>query len=231
MTHAIIVAAGAGKRAGGTLKKQFASIAGEIVLIQTLAVFQASVFIDTIVCVIAKCDQAHFEDLIKRHPISKIKGVVEGGSSRQDSTAAGLFFLERHYHQTDFVVIHDGARPFVTTKLIERVIKAASLSCGAIAAMPMTDTLKQVSPRGEIMRSLSRDEIWGAQTPQVFPLGLLSDAIRNAKAECFVGTDEAALFERMGYPVLCVEGEIDNIKITTASDFNRAEKIARERLI
>jgi 2-C-methyl-D-erythritol 4-phosphate cytidylyltransferase len=242
MTHAIIVAAGDGKRAGGTtpagaacpaggnIKKQFAEIAGDPVIARALAPFEASHAIDTIVCVIAKEDIPLFENLMKRYPISKIQGVVEGGACRQDSVFAGISFLEERYPKTDWVAVHDGARPFVTSDLIERVVAAASPTAGAIAALPVTDTVKRVDPNHQILASIPRDQVWAAQTPQVFPLGLLAEALRSAQKEQFIGTDEASLFERMGQQVLCVAGEIDNIKITTLSDFHRGERIIRARL-
>ncbi len=216
MVHAVIVAAGDGKRFGG--KKQFVSIAGLPIIIHTLTPFFLSEVVDTVSCVIAKEDITSFETLMQGYPTMKIDRVIEGGSCRQDSVAAGVFFLEENYYADDLVAIHDGARPFVTSKLIQKVIGAASPFCGAAAAMPISDSLKEVSADGQILRSIPRERIWAMQTPQVFQLGVLAQALRKANADGFVGTDEVSIVERMGYPVLCVMGEKENTKITTASD-------------
>ncbi len=251
MNHAVIVAAGEGKRFISSmnkeaqlspqvapvpvsqceipLKKQFMELAGQPVLMHTLAPFQASPLIDTLVCVVAKEDISFFEKQIGTGPGSKIKKIVAGGAHRQDSVAAGLFYLEEIGSVNDLVVVHDGVRPFVTPALIKKVIDAASSEnvAGAAAALPVTDALKEVSPDGVVQKSIPRDRIWAMQTPQVFRLGRLLEAMRKAAADRFVGADEVALVERMDHPVRCVEGDADNIKITTASDLKRAEQILR----
>jgi 2-C-methyl-D-erythritol 4-phosphate cytidylyltransferase len=230
VVYAIIVAAGASRRAPGTVKKQFVPILGQPVIVHTLIPFQQSSAIDAIVCVVAKEDIPFFKSLIGERPLSKIIGVVAGGSCRQESVAAGLFFLSQNGSPTDWVAVHDGARPLITPNLIERVVQTAAQvkGGGAIAALPVTDSLKEVSV-SRIVRSIPRESTWAAQTPQVFPLGLLMEAIEAASRDGFVGTDEAALVERIGGSVLCVEGADDNIKITTASDLKRAEIILGSR--
>lgn len=226
MVHAIIVAAGASQRAGliGG-KKQFIEIAAQPVIIHTLNRFQASPIIDTIVCVIAKEDISIFDDLIKRHPLSKIKKIVEGGRCRQDSVSAGLSFLETIGYLDDLVAVHDGVRPLVSPDLIERVVQAAGQFGGAVAALPVTDSLKIVSQDLMIQKSVSRESVWAMQTPQAFRLGLLIDAMKKAALDHYVGTDEASLFERSGHPVFCVKGDHENIKITTASDLKRVKTL------
>ena len=231
MVHAVIVAAGEGKRAGGAIKKQFALLAGRPVIIHALTSFLESKVVDTVICVIAKEDISFFESLIKGYPAletektSRRLSVIEGGDSRQDSVAAGVFFLEKNFPKDDLAVIHDGARPLVRRSLIEAVVAAASSKQGAVAATPMTDSLKEVSADRQIVRSIPRDAIWAMQTPQAFLLGILADALRKAQSESFVGTDEAAIVERTGHPILCVVGDPDNIKITTALDLSRVRRI------
>jgi 2-C-methyl-D-erythritol 4-phosphate cytidylyltransferase len=224
MIHAVIVAAGEGKRALGAIKKQFALLSSRPMIVHTLTPFFASSIIDTVSCVIAKDEISYFETLLQCYPEMKLDKIIEGGVSRQDSVAAGVFYLEKNYSSDDLVVIHDGARPFVTSKLIQKVIDAASPFCGAVAALPVNDSLKEVSAEGKILRSIPREGVWAMQTPQAFLLGVLAQALRKAQSESFIGTDEASIVERMGYPVLCVMGEEDNIKITTASDLLRAER-------
>jgi len=231
MVHTVIVAAGNGKRAGGAIKKQFALLASRPVIIHVLTPFFESAIVDTTVCVIAKEDIASFETLMKGYPTLKIDQVINGGDCRQESVAAGVFFLEKNYASDDLVVVHDGARPFVSATLIKKVIASASSSQGAVAALQISDSLKEVSTDLQIVRSIPREHVWAMQTPQVFPLGVLAKALRKAKADAFVGTDEAAIVERIGYPILCVPGEAENIKITTASDWLRAEMILGQRAL
>ena len=224
--HAIIVAAGAGQRAGQVGgKKQFIEIADQPVIIHTLNRFQAAPVIDAIICVVAKEDIPIFSDLIKRHPLSKIKQIVAGGACRQDSVSAGLSLLETTGSLDDLVVVHDGVRPLVSTDLIERVVQAAGQFGGAVAALPVTDSLKIVSQDLMIQKSVPRESVWAMQTPQAFRLGLLIEAMKKAALDHYVGTDEASLFERSGHPVFCVEGDHENIKITTASDLKRVETL------
>ncbi len=227
MVHAIIVAAGASLRTKGAVKKQFAEILGAPVIVHTLNCFIQSQKIDTIICVIAKDDIPFFNDLIKSYSLSKIETVVAGGATRQESVAAGLSYLEKHYSMDDWVAVHDGARPLVTVDLIERVIAAAAESGGAIAAIPATDSLKEVVGY-RVVKSIPRETTWAAQTPQVFRLGILIEAMKKASQDSFFGTDEAALVERISGTVVCVESN-DNIKITTSSDLKRAEIILGSR--
>lgn len=224
MIHAVIVAAGEGKRALGAVKKQFALLASRPMIVHTLTPFFALRLIDTVSCVIAKEDISYFETLIQSYPEIKPDKIIEGGTCRQDSVAAGVFYLEKNYSSNDLVVIHDGARPFVTSELICKVIDEASSSQGAVAALPVNDSLKAVSAEGKILRPIPREGVWAMQTPQAFLLGVLAQALRKAQSESFIGTDEAAIVERIGHPVLCVMGSEENIKITTASDLLRAEK-------
>ncbi len=219
MIHAVIVAAGEGKRFGK--KKQFVSISGLPVIIHTLTAFCSSGLFDTVVCVVAKEDISYFESLMNAYPQMKV-AVLEGGSCRQESVAAGVFFLEKNYSSNDRVVIHDGVRPFVTPVLMNKVVDAASDLQGAVAALPVSDSLKQVSLDGQILRSIAREGVWAMQTPQAFSLGVLAQALRKANADGFVGTDDAEIVERIGHPVVCVMGEKENIKITTVSDLSQA---------
>lgn len=230
--HAVIVAAGEGRRAGligGTTKKQFAVIAGRPVIIHTLAAFQNTPAIDTLTCVVAKEDRDYFNNLIKCHPLPKIKAVVEGGACRQESVAAGLVALEKAGSSEEIVLVHDGVRPMVSQVLIEHVIEAARQHGGAVAACPVADSLKIVSGQSFIQTSLSREAVWAMQTPQAFRLGLLMEAIKKGMAEEFIGTDEAAFVERLGHPVFCVEGSTDNLKITTESDLRYVETLLKLR--
>ena len=228
MIHAVIPAAGQGKRLGGSVKKQFITLCDLPVAVHTLTVFQNLPLIDQIVCVAPKEDLSFFERLISEYSLTKITALLPGGDRRQDSVWAGLSSLAQR-DQEDLVVVHDGVRPLVTSQLIEKVIESAKEAGSAVAALPVADSLKQVSSDKMILRSLPRENVWAMQTPQVFRLGILMKAYQNAARERWEGTDEAMLVERSGFPVRCVEGSIENIKITTLPDLELAEILLHAR--
>jgi len=229
MIYAVIPAAGQGKRLGGDVKKQFLTLCDLPVAVHTLTAFQNAPLIDEIVCIAPKEDLSYFERLISDHALTKVTKLLPGGERRQDSVWAGLCYLERKGQRDDLVAVHDGVRPLVTAHLIERVIEAAKEEGGAVAALPVADSLKQVSSAKMILRSLPRENVWAMQTPQVFRLEILIEAYRNASQNGLEGTDEAMLVERIGFPIRCVEGSIENIKITTLPDLRMAETLLRAR--
>ena len=145
--------------------------------------------------------------------------VVAGGVERKDSVFNALECLPAH---CEYVLIHDGVRPFVTPRLLEATWKAALESGAAIAAVPSTDTVKRVQD-GKIAETLAREAVWLIQTPQVFRKAVLMDAYRQARENGWSGTDDAALVERIGHPVTVVMGERSNIKVTTPEDLTWAE--------
>jgi len=229
MIHAIIPAAGRGKRLGGDIKKQFLTLCDLPVAVHTLTAFQYAPFIDQIVCISSKEDLSFFERLVSDHSLTKVTKVLPGGERRQDSVGAGLFYLGERCDRNDLVVVHDGVRPLVTPQLIEKVIEAAKEEGSAVAALPAADSLKQVSSDKMILKSLPRENVWMVQTPQVFRLGILIEAYRRAAQEGFEATDEAMLVEKLGLPIRCVEGSIENIKITLPPDLEMAEILLRAR--
>jgi 2-C-methyl-D-erythritol 4-phosphate cytidylyltransferase len=157
----------------------------------------------------------------------KMQRVVVGGASRQDSVFAALRAMER---PTDFVLVHDGARPFVTADVTERVIEQAREHGGAIVAVPVKDTIKQASENGTVHKTIPRERLWAAQTPQAFSYELLYRAHESAEADGFLGTDDAELVERLGGAAIAiVEGSYENLKITTPEDLIVAERIAAGR--
>src|SRR5690606_34992946 len=146
-----------------------------------------------------------------------------GGRERGDSVRSGLSRLPE---EVEVVLVHDGARPFVSRELIDRVLQRAS-STGVVAALPATDTIKRVDESGRVVATLPRAQIWQAQTPQGFPRRLLAQAYERASQEGWTETDDAAIFERCGLPVVVVEGERENLKITRPEDLAIAEAIVR----
>jgi 2-C-methyl-D-erythritol 4-phosphate cytidylyltransferase len=211
---AIIVAAGEGKRFGAA--KQFALLKGKALLDWNLEKFEDHEAIDRIVLVLGKDHTG--EDFPKRY--GKIATVAKGGEKRQDSVYSGLSCVDAQ--EAEIVLVHDGARPFVSKDLIDRVIDATKTKGAAIPVIPVEDTLKLVEGQ-KIVRTQDRKRFFRAQTPQGFTYTLLKDAFLQARRKDFEGTDEAALVENMGKDVFVIQGEPRNLKITTPDDFLIAE--------
>jgi 2-C-methyl-D-erythritol 4-phosphate cytidylyltransferase/2-C-methyl-D-erythritol 2,4-cyclodiphosphate synthase len=219
-TAALIVAAGQGTRAGSGTPKQYASIGGETVLARTLGVFLAHPAIDLALVAIAEADRARYQAATARgHP--KLLPPVLGGATRQRSVLNGLRALAPH--GPAHVLIHDGARPFVTAAILDRVLAALERAPGAIAAVPLADTLKRADPAGRIAATLDRAGLWRAQTPQGFRFDAILDAHEAAATAGREDlTDDAAAAEWAGMAVELVEGSDTNVKLTTAEDLARA---------
>ena len=229
-THAVIPAAGRGTRMESDAgKKQFLPLAGKPVIVHTLNAFQDTPAVHRIVCAISSDDTPLFRGILADYNLIKVGQIVRGGERRQDSVHAAVLALEREAHPDDIVLVHDAVRPLVTGALIERVIEAAQRFGGAVAALPVSDSLKMVSPDGIIQKSVSRDGMWTMQTPQAFRLSILIAAYQKTIRSGFHGTDEAALVTHLGFPVHCVEGAADNIKITHPTDLVLAERLLLQR--
>jgi len=218
---AIIVAAGKSQRMSGT-DKIFAPLAGQPVLLRVLQPFIDCQDIDRIVVVLNNRNYDEGKELIVEQNWEKEVAVCIGGRRRQDSVLAGLKLLR----DCDYVVIQDGARPFVTIDLIERGIDAAMESGSAVAAVPATDTIKIADKNMIVKQTLERDGLWICQTPQVFLYAALIRAYREATAEV---TDDAQIVELAGGKVKLYQGSYDNIKITTPADLAIAEMLWKRR--
>jgi 2-C-methyl-D-erythritol 4-phosphate cytidylyltransferase len=218
---AIIVAAGKSQRMSGT-DKIFAPLAGQPVLLRVLQPFIDCQDIDRIVVVLNNRNYDEGKELIVEQNWEKEVAVCIGGRRRQDSVLAGLKLLR----DCDYVVIQDGARPFVTIDLIERGIDAAMESGSAVAAVPATDTIKIADKNMIVKQTLERDGLWICQTPQVFLYAALIRAYREATAEV---TDDAQIVELAGGKVKLYQGSYDNIKITTPADLAVAEMLWKRR--
>ena len=218
---AIILAAGRGRRLGGALPKQYRSLAGLPLLRRTAAAFVWHASVDHVLVVI---DPAH--ELLYDEAVAGL-GLLEpvaGGASRQESVLRGLESLTGAAGSTapDYVLIHDGARPFVSSQVIDRVLAALDGSPGAIPALAVNDTLKRGD--GErVLGTVERAGLWRAQTPQGFHFEAILKAHRAALGADL--TDDAAVAEAAGLSVATVAGEEDNIKVTTADDLLRAERL------
>ncbi|MFC2008318.1 2-C-methyl-D-erythritol 4-phosphate cytidylyltransferase [Chloroflexota bacterium] len=212
---AIIVAAGRGERMG-RVDKAFALLGGKPVLARVIDVFDTCKAVGQIVVVVAKKNVERCQQLVAGEEWSKVTGVCPGGKRRQDSVAAGLKQLK----DCDWVVIHDGARPLVTEELIQRGLAEAMETGAAVAAVPVTDTIKVARNDDTVRETPQRDNLWAAQTPQVFRYDIIYEAYRQLTAEV---TDDASLVERLGYKVKLYMGSYDNIKITTPDHLGLAQ--------
>jgi 2-C-methyl-D-erythritol 4-phosphate cytidylyltransferase len=219
----VIVAAGAGLRAGPGEPKQFRSILGVPMLLRALRPFTSHPDVEHVVVALP-------QGLAERPPewLGKLVGerltLVAGGTTRPESVRAALRALRPGL---PVVLVHDGARPFVSRTTVDAVIARARRGVGAVAALPMSDTVKEVTDGARIARTVTRERLWRAQTPQGFPRAWL-DEVYGKKRNGEAATDDAELCERAGYPVEVVADLPHNLKITTPEDFRVAEALARE---
>ena len=225
MVTAIILAAGRGRRMGGDIPKQFLPLVGEPVIARTIRAFEVCPSVDRIVLVtgeefISYCRK----EIVERYGFSKVADVIGGGGERWESVRAALLACEG-----DYVMIHDGARPFVHQESILDVLAAAREFGAAALAVPSRDTVKIADGEGFVAETPSRNTVWAMQTPQAFRLDLILKAneILCAKGKMQDVTDDAMIVERSGLSrVKLVQGTYDNIKITTPEDMLLAEAIA-----
>jgi len=224
---AIIPAAGKGKRMGHTAPKHFMHLEGKPILAYTLEAFEKCPAIDYVLMVVRSGEEEYcLSEVVERYGFKKVLRIVIGGEKRQDSVYRGIKELDK---DTDIVVVHDGVRPFVSPDLISETIRLAMYVDGVVAALPVKDTLKEVSEEGLIKGTPHRESMWYAQTPQTFKKRVLEEAFVRAYNDNFYGTDESSLVERVGGKVRIIEGSPENIKITTKEDLLHAELILRMR--
>jgi 2-C-methyl-D-erythritol 4-phosphate cytidylyltransferase len=233
----ILPAAGLGTRMGkgtaektGTSRKQFMLLEGSPILMHTVRKFTASARISEIVVAVRAEDVEWVGGMLSRgFPGSAVRA-VEGGNSRQQSVDNALNSLDP---DTDLVAVHDAVRPFIDLETIDKVLDEATETGAAIVGLPAVDTVKQVSRgtgRVRIRATLPREKLVMAQTPQVFRYDLLRRAFEMARADGFIGTDEASLVERLDVEVTVVMGSDRNIKITKPGDMDLAHLFFREEI-
>ena len=223
---AIIVGAGQGTRFGAA-DKVMAPLAGRPVLAYAIDVAQTAASVNAIVVVAGAHLLDSVVEMAEHSPWSKLVAVVPGGDRRQDSVAAGLAAVPA---QTEFVAVHDAARPLATPELFDHCFSAAYESGAAIAAIPVSDTLKRVEGT-RIVQTVSREGLWAAQTPQCFRLQLLQRAFALADERGLQATDDAALIEALDLPVTIVPGSQMNLKITRRQDLSLAEALLARQSI
>lgn len=221
---AVVVAAGSSRRMGG-MNKLLMEVGGLPVLAYTLSALQASPCIGEMVLVCREADMPEFMRIADCFGIHKLRTMVVGGESRQQSVFAGVRALGS---ECRYYCIHDGARPFVTHRLLQDCLSAARLHGCATAAVPVKDTIKQVSPDGRVLCTPPREALYAVQTPQIFRAGLYQRAMEYALAQGLDCTDDCQLVEAMGEQVFIAQGDYRNIKITTAEDIAAAEAFLEE---
>ena len=218
---AVIVAAGNASRMGG-IDKVMAQLKGEPMIARTVRTFQDCDAISEIVIVTRPDLILPITDLIRSMP--KVKAVVAGGKSRQESVNLGLNALS---DKVKLAAIQDGARPLITWQVIDRVVRAAHTHGAAIPCVPVKDTIK-VGNGGVVEKTPDRATLFAAQTPQVFDFDLLRGALKKAELEEYAVTDDASAVEYLGMKVKIVEGDERNIKVTTPMDLKIAEMLLEE---
>jgi len=217
---AIIPAAGYGKRLKSNISKPLVKIGNTPILIRTLRALNNVVPIKEIILVVNKKDICKLKDIISRQRIKKLKCIVLGGKRRQDSVRNGLKYLDK---RCDFVLIHDGARPFIQKEIVLEVIDEAKRSRAAVTGVALKPTIKRCDSRNHIVETLDRNRLFEIQTPQVFSKELIMKA--HERFYRLNVTDDAALVEKLGAKVKLVEGSYLNIKITTPEDLVLAKAI------
>lgn len=222
----IIAAAGNSTRYGTGKSKQFLILDNTPVLIKSIQAFEAIDDVKEIIVTARKQDFDIIEDFIAQYGVRKVKHIVEGGATRQDSIYAAV---ENVDEKADLVAVHDGARPLIKRKVIESVIQKADEVDAAACAVSVKDTIKIIDSSGKIVTTPERDVLRAVQTPQIFRFSLYKEAIEKAVSDGKQYTDYCQLVESMGYPVYLVDGDYENIKITTPDDLLVAEKFLSER--
>ncbi|HZK00008.1 MAG TPA: 2-C-methyl-D-erythritol 4-phosphate cytidylyltransferase [Tissierellaceae bacterium] len=222
----IIAAAGMSNRMGSKINKQFIAIDNKPILVHTLEKFEQSKYIDDIVLV-SKEEEVEYcrKEIVRKYGFNKVTKIIRGGKERQDSIYNGLLALNEN---TDIVLTHDGARPFVRKEHIEAGIKGVIEHGACVIGVPVKDTIKVINNEEVVHHTPKRSLLWAAQTPQCFWAHLIKKGYEYAMNEGIVGTDDSSLVEKMGYDIKMIMGSYDNIKITTPEDLVIAESLSKD---
>lgn len=229
---ALVLAAGRGKRMGGSVQKQFLELKGKPVLYYSLAVFQASSLIDDVILVTGRDEISYCQkEIVEKYGFSKVNTITAGGAERYLSVWEGLQAMEgdglKVSNEDGYVFIHDGARPFVTGEILERAYEAVQRYRACVVGMPVKDTIKLADEQEFAVSTPKRSLVWMIQTPQVFFVPLIREAYRRLIAEGRSDvTDDACVVEAMTeHRVKLVEGSYENIKLTTPEDLKIAQSM------
>lgn len=216
----LIPAAGEGNRLKSAVKKPYVALAQKPILTHTIQRFEQNTAVDEIFVLV---NEADFEmcraTVLAPYAFQKVQPLVAGGATRQQSVHNGVRALPA---DTDFVIVHDGVRPFVNDETIFACLDAAAEWGAAVAAVPVKETIKIANAEDFIVETPPRERLWTVQTPQVFRKSLLEKAHQIAEKKQLTATDDAALVEHLGHPVKLVNGSYANVKITTPEDLRIA---------
>jgi 2-C-methyl-D-erythritol 4-phosphate cytidylyltransferase len=224
---AIVLAAGDSRRMGGDTAKTYLPIGGRPLVLRTLDRMFSAASVDEVVLVVAGDQITQCELMLRADPVLRDRRWIlqAGGVTRQQSAKCGL---ERVESDAEIVIIHDGARPFVSAGLIDRCVEVAAERDAVVVGLPVRDTIKVVSEDHWIQTTPERSSLWEIQTPQVFKRELIVAAHQQAERESAQVTDDAMVVERLGIPVYVLEGEQTNFKITVPDDVWLAEALIRD---
>ena len=207
-------------------KKPYLQLLDKPILTHTICVFDRNSSVDAIYVIVSLSDFDACQSIaIAPYGFRKVADLIPGGETRQDSVFNGLQALPK---DADFVIVHDGVRPFVTDEMIFACLGAADRWGAAVAAVPVKDTIKAADTDGFIIDTLDRSRLWAVQTPQAFRTRLLLEAHQCAQQEQIHATDDAALIEQLGCKVKLIMGSYRNLKITTPEDLIIAEALKRD---
>ena len=224
MTSAIIVAAGKGTRMGANVDKLWLEVAGRPVIAHTWKQFNDADCVDEVILVVRDGMQPHFTELAEKFHFQKPFRLIVGGAERQDSVWNGLAAVSP---KTEIVAIQDAARPCTSVVLIAATIAAARETGAAVAAQPVTDTIKETVDGRIISRTVDRSKLWSVQTPQTFRVAVIRRAISAAREKNLILTDDTAACELIGQPVQLVKSATPNPKVTVPADLPFIENLLR----
>lgn len=241
MIYAVVLAAGTGSRMNSSVKKQYMELQDKPIICHTLDKFQKS-RVDKIVLVTGDEELEYCADLVEQYRFSKVENVITGGKERYNSVKNALDFIceEVYFEECEqgntgdknIVLIHDGARPLVSTELINRCVDSMKDNEAVIVGVPVKDTIKIINSHGQVESTPDRSTLWSVQTPQTFELGLISSCYRMIDYrvdEGIVPTDDAMVVEMCSnHTINIIEGEYTNIKITTPDDILTAENFLKK---
>jgi 2-C-methyl-D-erythritol 4-phosphate cytidylyltransferase len=210
---------------GSRTPKQYLTLGGVPLLVYSLQVLQSVSEVEQIILVVPESDREYCRrEIVTPFRLEKVSQIVAGGRRRQDSVRHGILAVAT---SPSIIVVHDGVRPFIQEHMVVEVIRSAERVGAAVVAMPIHDTVKRVGKDHIIQETLKREELWQIQTPQAFRFDWLLEGHRLAQDQNWDVTDDAALIERLGYPVSVVEGSCFNIKVTRPEDLILGEAISQ----
>lgn len=228
MNGVIIVAAGTGSRMKANINKQFIKLNDKEIITYTIEKFYNNKNINDIVIVV-KEDEVEFfkKEILVKYNFNNIK-IAYGGKERQDSVYNGIKVLDKN---CKYVLVHDGARPFVNEDIINRSLEEVQKYKSVVVGVPVKDTIKVVNNNNYIVDTPNRSTLWSVQTPQTFDYSVIKMAYEDAFDNNFYGTDDAMLVERIGYTVKMIYGSYNNIKVTTTEDIDIGIQILNSKVL